>query len=103
MARKERPDLILLDVMMPGLDGWEVARRLGAHPATRDIPIVFLTARAEQEDRHLGEEAGAVGYVVKPFDPVSIGTVVELTLARVQRGEIEALRREITHPPEEAE
>jgi two-component system phosphate regulon response regulator PhoB len=103
MARNERPDLILLDVMMPGLDGWEVARRLGADAATRDIPIVFLTARAGQEDRHLGEEAGAVGYVVKPFDPVSIGTVVELTLSRIQRGEIEALRREITHPPEEAE
>jgi len=103
MARTERPDLILLDVMMPGIDGWEVARRLGADAATRDIPIVFLTARAGQEDRHLGEEAGAVGYVVKPFDPVSIATVVELTLARVQRGEKEALRREITHPSEEAE
>ena len=89
--------------MMPGLDGWEVARRLGADAATRDIPIVFLTARAGQEDRHLGEKAGAVGYVIKPFDPVSIATVVELTLARIQRGETEALRREITHPPEEAE
>jgi two-component system alkaline phosphatase synthesis response regulator PhoP len=98
LARSERPDLILLDVMMPGLDGWEVARRLAADPATREIPVVFLTARAGQDDRHLGEEAGAVGYVVKPFDPVSIATVVELTLMRMERGERETLRREITRP-----
>jgi CheY-like chemotaxis protein len=103
LARRERPDLILLDVMMPGLDGWEVARRLAADPATREIPVVFLTARAGQEDRHHGEAAGAVGYVVKPFDPVSIATVVELTLARVEHGEREALRREITRPREDAE
>jgi two-component system alkaline phosphatase synthesis response regulator PhoP len=101
LARSERPDLILLDVMMPGLDGWEVARKLAADPKTSEIPVVFLTARAGDEDRHLGEEAGAVGYVVKPFDPVSIATVVELTLARVGRGESEALRREITKPPKE--
>jgi two-component system phosphate regulon response regulator PhoB len=102
MARREKPDLILLDVMMPGIDGWEVARRLGADPETKDIPIVFLTARAGAEDRLIGEQVGAVGYVVKPFDPVSIATVVELTLARVQLGEIESLRHEITHPREDA-
>ena len=96
-------DLILLDVMMPGLDGVEVARRLGADAATRDIPIVFLTARAGQEDRHLGEEAGAVGYVIKPFDPVSIATVVELNVgAYPARRDRDAPPR-ITHPPEEAE
>ena len=102
-ARSERPDLILLDVMMPGIDGWETARRLAADSATREIPVVFLTARAGQEDRLLGEQAGAVGYVVKPFDPVSIATVVELTLARMDRGEneVEAMRREITHPPKD--
>ena len=105
MARKEQPDLILLDVMMPGLDGWEVARRLSADPATREIPVVFLTARAGQEDRVLGEQAGAVGYVVKPFDPVSIATVVDLTLTRMQsgEGEVEAMRHEITHPKTEPE
>jgi len=103
LARSEQPDLILLDVMMPGIDGWEVARRLAADPQTRDIPVVFLTARAGDDDRLLGEQVGAVGYVVKPFDPVSIATVVELTLARVQLGEVEAMRREITHPPKEGE
>jgi CheY-like chemotaxis protein len=103
MARKDQPDLILLDVMMPGLDGWEVARRLAADPMTREIPVVFLTARAGHEDRLQGEQVGAVGYVVKPFDPVSIATVVELTLARMGEGEVEAMRREITHPPRETE
>jgi CheY-like chemotaxis protein len=101
MASSERPDLILLDVMMPGLDGWEVARRLAADPATREIPVVFLTARAGYEDRLQGEQVGAVGYVVKPFDPVSIATVVDLTLARMHEGEVEAMRHEITHPPKE--
>jgi DNA-binding response OmpR family regulator len=100
LARKERPDLILLDVMMPGLDGWEVARRLGRDAATSKIPIVFLTARAEADDRALGERSGGVGYVVKPFDPVEIGSLVEGVLTRLERGEREDLRREITHPPE---
>jgi DNA-binding response OmpR family regulator len=101
LARSEQPDLILLDVMMPGLDGWEVARRLGRDPKTREIPVVFLTARAGGEDRTRGEQAGAVGYVVKPFDPVEIGNVVEGVLTRLERGEREQLRREIAHPPEE--
>jgi DNA-binding response OmpR family regulator len=101
LARSEQPDLILLDVMMPGLDGWEVARRLGRDPKTREIPVVFLTARAGGEDRTRGEQAGAVGYVVKPFDPVEIGNVVERVLTRLERGEREQLRREIAHPPEE--
>jgi DNA-binding response OmpR family regulator len=100
LARKERPDLILLDVMMPGLDGWEVARRLGRDAATSEIPIVFLTARAGDDDRALGEEAGGVGYVVKPFDPVEIGSFVENVLARLERGERDELRREIVHRPE---
>jgi DNA-binding response OmpR family regulator len=103
LARSERPDLILLDVMMPGLDGWEVARRLGQDPATSEIPIVFLTARAGEHDRALGERAGGVGYVVKPFDPVEIGDVVDGVLTRIARGEREQLRREISHPPEERE
>ena len=77
LARTERPDLVLLDVMMPELDGWTVARELAADEQTRDIPIVFLTARADPADRRLGEQLGGVGYVVKPFDPVTIGEFVE--------------------------
>src|SRR3954454_8702770 len=99
LGRREQPDLILLDVMMPGIDGWEVARRLASDPATREIPVVFLTARAGDDDRRVGEATGGVGYVVKPFDPVGIGHVVEDVLRRIERGEREALRRQIVHPP----
>jgi putative two-component system response regulator len=63
------PDLILLDVMMPGMDGYEVCRRLQADPATRDIPIIFLTARADVADETLGLSLGAVDYITKPISP----------------------------------
>jgi DNA-binding response OmpR family regulator len=96
LARREQPDLILLDVMMPGQDGWSVARALAENPLTREIPIVFLTARADAADRRLGQQLGGVGYVVKPFDPVRIADLVEEVLERVERGEREQLRREIT-------
>jgi DNA-binding response OmpR family regulator len=101
VARREVPDLILLDVMMPGLDGWSVARRLAEDPATRSIPIVFLTARADAADRRLGQQLGGAGYVVKPFDPVRISDLVEDVLAHVERGEREQLQRGITAEDEQ--
>lgn len=67
MVRVEPPDLILLDVMMPDLDGLEVCRRLKADAAVREIPVIFLTARAELEDLQEGFRLGAVDYVTKPF------------------------------------
>jgi DNA-binding response OmpR family regulator len=96
IARKEHPDVVLLDVMMPDVDGWEVARQLAADEATAQIPIVFLTARTEQADRALGRELGGVAYLVKPFDPTVLGDVIEGILERLERGEREQLRREIT-------
>jgi DNA-binding response OmpR family regulator len=96
LARKERPDLVLLDVMMPDVDGWTVARELAADEQTRDIPIVFLTARADPADRRLGQQLGGVGYVVKPFDPVTIGDLVEDVLERIERGERDQLERGIS-------
>lgn len=96
LARRQRPDLVLLDVMMPGQDGWSVARALAEDPQTREIPVVFLTARADAADRRRGRELGGVGYVVKPFDPVGIGELVEEVLDRVERGERELLRSRIT-------
>jgi CheY-like chemotaxis protein len=96
LARRERPDLILLDVMMPGVDGWDVARRLGADPSTREIPVVFLTARAEASDRRHAQHLGGVGYIVKPFDPVKLGELIEDVLTRIERGERVDLQREIT-------
>ena len=96
LARRERPDLILLDVMMPGLDGWGVARELAADKNTQDIPIIFITARADPADRRLGEQLGGVGYIVKPFDPVGIGELVDDVLTRLERGEREQLQRGIS-------
>ena len=71
------PDLVLLDIMMPEMDGYEVCRQLKAAAATRDIPIIFLTARADSDDERLGLELGAVDYITKPMSP-------SIVLARVQ-------------------
>lgn len=68
MAREQSPDLILLDVMMPDLDGYSVCRALKADPQTRNIPIIFITAKSQVEDEVLGLELGAADYIVKPFE-----------------------------------
>jgi DNA-binding response OmpR family regulator len=93
-ARRERPDVILLDVMMPGLDGWRVAEELLDDGATKEIPIVFLTARAEFRDRARGLDIGGVDYITKPFNPVELAPLVDRLLLRVRRGERDELRRE---------
>ncbi|HSC92530.1 MAG TPA: response regulator [Gaiellaceae bacterium] len=93
-AKRERPDLILLDVMMPGLDGWRVAEQLLEDERTREIPIAFLTARAEFRDRARGIDIGGIDYITKPFNPVELASVVRDLLARIERGEGDELRRE---------
>lgn len=67
MARAQRPDLILLDVMLPGMDGFSVCRELERDPVTARIPVIMLTARGEEVDRIVGLELGADDYVIKPF------------------------------------
>ena len=94
LAREERPDAILLDVMMPGLDGWTVAERLLEDEATRRIPIIFLNARADVRDRARGLGAGGLDYLTKPFNPVELATLVEEVVDAVKRGEREELRAE---------
>ncbi len=76
------PDLILLDVMMPKLDGYETCRRLKADPATKEIPVIFLTAKAQQFEVKRGLELGAVGYLVKPFDPTTLHSEILNVLAQ---------------------
>jgi DNA-binding response OmpR family regulator len=93
-ARAEIPDVILLDVMMPGLDGWRVAEELLDDKRTESIPIVFLTARAELRDRARGIDLGGVDYVTKPFNPVELAPLVRDLIDRVDRGERDDLRRE---------
>jgi CheY-like chemotaxis protein len=94
VARREQPDLILLNVMMPKLDGWRVCEQLLADPATEDIPIVFVTARRESRDKARGFDLGAVDYITEPFNPLELPGRVDRVLKHVARGDGEKLRRE---------
>jgi two-component system alkaline phosphatase synthesis response regulator PhoP len=92
-AREERPSVILLDVMMPGLDGWRVAEELLEDPSTSGIPIIFLTARAELRDRARGLDIGGLDYITKPFNPVELAQIVRDLLESVESGQREEVRR----------
>ena len=76
-SRSHPPDLILLDVMMPDIDGLEVCRRVKNDPRTASVPVVLLTAKAQDQDRELGTDAGADAYLMKPFDPDTLLDLVE--------------------------
>ena len=78
-AQKEMPDLILLDVMMPGMDGFKVCQALKQADSTRNIPVVFLTARGEDTDREMGQRVGGQGFIKKPFRSLDLmNTITEL-------------------------
>ena len=79
--REQVPDIVLLDVMLPGEDGFEIAASLRAEPATAEIPIIFLTARADIEDRERERSVGAIGYITKPFNPLELGRQVREAIA----------------------
>ncbi len=83
VARRERPDIVLLDVMMPGQSGVEVCRALKADRATAGTSIILLTAKAQEEDRAEGLAAGADDYFTKPFSPLGLIAKVEEALERV--------------------
>jgi DNA-binding response OmpR family regulator len=76
-----QPNLVLLDIMMPKLDGWEVSRRLKEGPGGDSIPIVLLSARAQDSDVRRGSEIGVAAYVTKPFDPIELLKLVADLLA----------------------
>jgi len=84
-ARADRPDLVILDLMLPGLDGLHVCQALRAEPATSSVPIIMLTARGEETDRIRGLELGADDYVTKPFSPKELVARVAALLRRVER------------------
>jgi DNA-binding response OmpR family regulator len=93
-ARERIPDVVLLDVMMPGLDGWAVAEELLRDERTKGVPIVFLTARADLRDRARGMDVGGVDYITKPFNPVELAAVVRGVVGAVERGERDTMRSE---------
>jgi DNA-binding response OmpR family regulator len=82
VAIVRRPDLAILDVMMPRLDGYEATRRLREHDETRRMPVILLTARVQEDDIARGFEAGADDYVKKPFSPQELGSRVQAVLGR---------------------
>jgi DNA-binding response OmpR family regulator len=94
LAKREQPDVILLGVMIPGIDGWQVAEELRKDPETRQIPVVFLTAQAALRDRIRGFSLGAVDYVTKPFDPTEVGPRLRGLLERLERDGWSELWRE---------
>jgi DNA-binding response OmpR family regulator len=104
----DRPDVILLDVMMPRVSGWQVAADLLNARATDEIPIVFVTALTRRADRLRAAGLGAVGYLTKPFDPTALAPTLTALLERIDRGDrrflvaesLERLRAELLGPPE---
>ena len=84
LARRERPDLVLLDVSMPGLDGFEVGALVRRHRKTRHIPLMFLSGEAENDAR--ARELGAIACLAKPFDPVALSTLIASTLRPAVEG-----------------
>ncbi|HHW12554.1 MAG TPA: response regulator transcription factor [Firmicutes bacterium] len=90
----EHPDIILLDLMLPGIDGMEICRRTRQNKLTRDIPIIILTAKAEEADRVLGLESGADDYVTKPFSPRELVARIRAVLRRADKNFSEAEEKE---------
>ena len=86
IVRKESPDLIILDLMIPKIDGWEVCRRIRAESKVGNIPIIMLSARTETEDKLKGYECGTDDYVTKPFSPRELVARVKRVLARAENG-----------------
>ena len=83
--RVSRPDLVLLDIMMPGKDGIEVLEEIAADSRLRSIPVILLTAKGEQEDLERGAELGARGHITKPFDPEQMVRTVKAALGMIRR------------------
>jgi DNA-binding response OmpR family regulator len=82
LAYDERPDMILLDIMMPEMDGWQVLRALKVDGRTRGIPVAMVSARTEGRDKIIGLQEGAVGYIDKPFSPAAVVAHVRAILEK---------------------
>jgi DNA-binding response OmpR family regulator len=96
-VERDRPDLVVLDIMLPKLDGWAVCRHLREDPDTRTIPIVMLTSRGEEMDRVLGLELGADDYVTKPFSPRELMARIKAVLRRTGDGKLSGDQKVLTY------
>jgi two-component system alkaline phosphatase synthesis response regulator PhoP/two-component system response regulator VicR len=88
-VEQEKPDLIILDVMMPQMDGFEVMQRLQANPKTRDIPVIMLTAKAQDADVFRGWQSGVTLYLTKPFSPFELISFVRRIFRSLEEEEVE--------------
>jgi CheY-like chemotaxis protein len=88
IVNRVKPDLILLDVSMPNLDGYQTCCRLKANPETRSIPVIFLTAKVQKHERDIGMKSGALGYLSKPFDPLTLHEDIMAILTKGETPEI---------------
>lgn len=95
IAQKQQPDLILLDIMMPGMDGYQVCKQLKENPATRDIPVIFITAKSSVEDEQKGFAIGAVDYITKPISPPIVLERVKIHLTLKEARDFLAQQNEI--------
>jgi CheY-like chemotaxis protein len=82
IVNRVRPDLILLDVSMPNLDGYQTCSILKANPETKSIPVIFLTAKVQMHEAEIGMKSGALGYLCKPFDPLTLHQQILAILAK---------------------
>jgi len=82
MIRAEQPDVVLLDIMMPDIDGFEVCRQIKGDPATKDIPVIFVSAKTGMDHMDKGMELGAAGYIIKPFIPAALIAKIKETTDR---------------------
>lgn len=85
MATSQKPDLAILDIMMPKMDGWAARAELLNNPSTANLPVIFLTARAQQADFKRGYESVVAEYITKPFEPVELLWIIEQVLAGTYR------------------
>ena len=97
LAETAAPDLLVLDVMLPKLDGWAVCRRLRERETTQRLPIVMLTSRSDEMDRVLGLELGADDYVTKPFSPRELLARIKAVLRRTGEGKLSSTQKVLTY------
>jgi DNA-binding response OmpR family regulator len=95
IVRRGDIDLVLLDVMMPGMDGWEVLSSIRRNPQTAEIPVIMLTAKAEERDQIRGWSDGANDYVTKPFNPIALSETVRRALQPLTEEERERRRHDM--------
>lgn len=94
VLEKELLDLIVLDIMMPGVDGWEVLKRIRSNPETRELPVILVTAKTQDSDVIRGWELGADEYVIKPFNPLLLVEVIKMVLDRSYEERLERRKKQ---------